>query len=125
MAVSWSSTTSSSPPTSLCLDAVYRKLKTGSYAPPQISLGVEGNVGVGPVDIGGKVGFGAGGPSRSGEQPFYEPLSEDQVGAEGFHVGGQTVVGVDNTRYNLGGGLAGGFVPGKSWPTLTVPAFVK
>ena len=108
-----------------CLDALYRKLKTGSYAPPQISLGVEGNVGVGPVDIGGKVGFGAGGPSQPGDPAYYEPLSQDDVGAEGFHVGGQTVVGVDNTRYNLGGGLAGGFVPGKSWPSFKVPAFVK
>ena len=109
----------------LCSDALYRKLRTGSFAPPKINLGVEGSVGVGPVDIGGKVGFGAGGVPEEGQEGFYQPLSEESVGADGFHVGGQTEVGVDNTQFNLGAGLAGGLATGESWPTFRVPTFVK
>ena len=78
-------------------------------------------MGVGPVDIGGKVGFGAGGTEEGQLTGFYEPLSEESIGAEGFHVGGQTVVGVDNTEFNLGAGLAGGLATGQEWPVFRVP----
>ena len=88
-----------------------------------INLGVQGAVGVGPVDIGGKVGFGAGGTPEEGHDAFYEPPSEESVGVKGFHAGSKTVLGVDNTQINLGAGVAGGLEEGASWPK--VPAFIK
>ena len=42
-------------------DAIYRKLKTGSFAPPKASVGLSGGVGLGPLSLGGKVGIGGGG----------------------------------------------------------------
>merc|ERR1712223_414863 len=38
--------------------AIYRKLKTGSFAPPKASVGLSGGVGLGPLSLGGKVGSG-------------------------------------------------------------------
>ena len=49
------------------LDALYRKYKTGSFAPPALSLGGEGSLGLGPLSLGGKVGFGAGGYPGEGD----------------------------------------------------------
>jgi len=82
--------------------AIYRKLKTGSFAPPKASVGLSGGVGLGPLSLGGKVGIGGGGFPSAGEEAWYEPITADNPGVKGFVASGG--VGVGN--FNFGQGLA-------------------
>ena len=54
----------------LIADALYRKLKTGSFAPPQLRVGAQGSLGLGPLSLGGKIGLGAGGYPGEGETAY-------------------------------------------------------
>ena len=99
-------------------DAIYRKLKTGSFAPPKASVGLSGGVGLGPLSLGGKVGIGGGGfPSGkyknklsqitvcyflAGDEAWYEPITADNPGVKGLVASGG--VGVGN--FNFGQGIA-------------------
>merc|ERR1739840_14897 len=82
--------------------AIYRKLKTGSFAPPKASVGLSGGIGLGPLSLGGKVGIGGGGFPSAGEEAWYEPITADNPGVKGFVASGG--VGVGN--FNFGQGLA-------------------
>ena len=100
-------------------------MKTGSFAPPKLNVGAEGSVGIGPVSLGGKVGFGAGGYGGPGDTLYYDSLTEEKVGAEGVHLGGSLGLGVGDVSVSGGAGLAGGLKDGQSWPSLRVPTFVR
>ena len=101
------------------LDALYRKWKTGSFAPPKLNIGAEGSVGVGPVSVGGKVGFGVGGYPEEGDTPYYQQLT---AGDNGAVVGGALGVGVGDTTVNGGAGVAANLEDGYELPS--VPEFV-
>ena len=107
-------------------DALYRKLKTGSFAPPKLSVGAEGSVGLGPLRLGGKVGLGAGGYPGEGETAYYQPLSA-QPGLS--HVAGELGLGAGATSLNVGAGVGAALdtetytVP--SLPSIGVPQFIR
>ena len=79
-------------------------------------------MGLGPVSLGGKLGFGAGGYGGPGDTLYYDQPSEEQVGAEGVHVAGQLAVGAGDVGLEAGAGVAGGIKPGQY---IRVPAFIK
>ena len=110
----------------LIADALYRKLKTGSFAPPQLSVGAQGSLGLGPLSLGGKIGLGAGGYPGEGETAYYQPLSEQGLD---HHVAGELGLGAGVTTLNVGAGAGAalnnydGGLP--SIPSIGVPQFIK
>ena len=112
----------------LIADALYRKLKTGSFAPPKLSVGAQGSVGLGPLSVGGKIGLGAGGYPGEGELAYYQPLSE-QPGLQ-HHVAGELGLGAGVTTLNVGAGVGAALddtytVPSLSVPRFGVPQFIR
>ena len=102
-------------------DALYRKLKTGSFAPPKLSVGAQGSVGLGPLSLGGKIGLGAGGYPGEGELAYYQPLSE-QPGLD-HHVAGELGLGAGVTSLNVGAGVGAALDDTYTLPSLSVPRF--
>ena len=101
-------------------DALYRKIKTGSFAPPKLSVGAQGSVGLGPLSVGGKVGLGAGGYPGEGETAYYQPLSEQGLQ---HHVAGELGLGAGVTTLNVGGGVGAALDDEYSLPSISVPRF--
>ena len=106
----------------MIVDALYRKLKTGSFAPPKLSLGAEGSVGLGPLSVGGKVGLGAGGYPGEGDTAYYQPLSDNP---ELSHVAGELGASLGHTTVHAGAGVGAALDSNYEWTVPRVPQFIK
>ena len=82
-------------------------------------------MGLGPVSLGGKLGFGAGGYPGEGEIRYYEPLTS---GDNGVHAAYELGLGVGDKVVAGGAGVAAELEQGYQWPSVNlagVPTFVK